>query len=77
MLPGIAAVLLNANPKASSAEVLQLLLHHSVQQVMNPDSFPPEQRLITPNMVAALPKTTSTLTGQWLLCILFHYVIMS
>ncbi|XP_072537854.1 proprotein convertase subtilisin/kexin type 9 [Salminus brasiliensis] len=65
---GIAAVLLNANPNASPAEVLQLLRHHSVQQVMNPDSLPAEHRLTTPNMVAALPKSTSTLSGDALLC---------
>ncbi|XP_066532805.1 proprotein convertase subtilisin/kexin type 9 [Hoplias malabaricus] len=63
---GIAAVLLNENPNASPAEVLQLLRHHSVKQVMNPDSLPDKHRLSTANMVAALPK--STLSGDALLC---------
>ncbi|KAI4889057.1 hypothetical protein NFI96_014661 [Prochilodus magdalenae] len=65
---GIAAVILNTTSSASPAEVLQLLRHHSVQHVMNPDSLPAEHRLTTPNMVAALPKTTSTLSGDALLC---------
>uniref|UniRef100_A0AAR2L2D7 Proprotein convertase subtilisin/kexin type 9 n=1 Tax=Pygocentrus nattereri TaxID=42514 RepID=A0AAR2L2D7_PYGNA len=67
LVAGIAAVLLNANPKASPADVLQLLRHHSVQQVMNPDSLPAEHRLTTPNVVAALPKTTAP-SGNPLLC---------
>ncbi|XP_030626616.1 proprotein convertase subtilisin/kexin type 9 [Chanos chanos] len=64
---GIAAVFLNANPNASAAEVLQLLRHHSVKQVMNPDAFPAEHRLTTPNMVTAMP-TSSMSSGEELLC---------
>ncbi|KAB5539765.1 hypothetical protein PHYPO_G00092930 [Pangasianodon hypophthalmus] len=63
---GIAAVLLNAYPSASPAEVLQLLRYHAVQRVINPDSLPPEHYLTTPDMVAALP--TSAATGEKLLC---------
>ncbi|XP_076873158.1 proprotein convertase subtilisin/kexin type 9 isoform X2 [Brachyhypopomus gauderio] len=65
---GIAAVLLKENPTATSAEVLQLLHHHAAQQVMNPEALPPEHRLTTPNMVAALPKPSSTRAGEALLC---------
>ncbi|XP_042633485.1 proprotein convertase subtilisin/kexin type 9 isoform X3 [Cyprinus carpio] len=65
---GIAAVLLNLSPNSSSAELLQQLLHHSVRQVINPESLPLNHRLTTPNMVAALPDSTSTLIGEDLLC---------
>ncbi len=60
----MAAVLLNLNPNSSSAELLQQLLHHSVKQVINPESLPLNHRLATPNMVVALPDPNSTLTGQ-------------
>lgn len=63
---GIAAVILNSRPNASSSEVLQLLLRHSFQQAMNMEHFPPEYRLATPNMVASVPD--SDLTEEDLLC---------
>ncbi|KAM9435074.1 proprotein convertase subtilisin/kexin type 9 [Clarias gariepinus] len=63
---GIAAVLLNAYPSASPAEVLQLLHYHSVSHVMNPESLPLEHAFTTPDMVAALP--ISTAAGERLLC---------
>ncbi|KAK3516583.1 hypothetical protein QTP70_021957 [Hemibagrus guttatus] len=63
---GIAAVLLNAHPSSSPAEVLQLLRYHSVQHVINLESLPSEHHLTTPDVVAALP--TSTATGETLLC---------
>uniref|UniRef100_A0A672TCX3 Proprotein convertase subtilisin/kexin type 9 n=1 Tax=Sinocyclocheilus grahami TaxID=75366 RepID=A0A672TCX3_SINGR len=65
---GIAAVLLNLSPNSSSAELLQQLLHHSVRQIINPESLPLNHRLTTPNMVATLPDSTSTLIGEDLLC---------
>ncbi|XP_035268801.1 proprotein convertase subtilisin/kexin type 9 [Anguilla anguilla] len=63
---GIAAVLLNSNPNLTSTEVLQRLLLHSVKHAMDLSAFPEEHRLTTPNMVAALP--TSTSEGEELLC---------
>lgn len=72
---GIAAVLLNAYPSASPAEVLQLLRYHSVQRVINPEALPPEHHLTTPDMVAALP--TSAATGQnsgLTLCMVHNWV---
>ncbi|XP_063056885.1 proprotein convertase subtilisin/kexin type 9 [Engraulis encrasicolus] len=65
---GIAAVILNARPNATSVEVLQLLLKHAVKEAINPDSFPLENRHASPNMVAALPTTDSDLTEEDLLC---------
>ncbi|XP_027035420.2 proprotein convertase subtilisin/kexin type 9 isoform X1 [Tachysurus fulvidraco] len=64
---GIAAVLLNAYPGASPAEVLQLLRYHSVQHVINLESLPSEHHLTTPDIVAALPTSTATV-GDTLLC---------
>ncbi|KAF5900452.1 proprotein convertase subtilisin/kexin type 9, partial [Clarias magur] len=63
---GIAAVLLNAYPSASPAEVLQLLRYHSISHVINPESLPLEHSLTTPDILAALP--TSTAAGEKLLC---------
>ncbi|XP_062857379.1 proprotein convertase subtilisin/kexin type 9 [Trichomycterus rosablanca] len=68
LVAGIAAVLLNEKPSLSPAEVLQLLNYHSVQRVINPSLLPAEYRLTTPNVVVALPKTTTTVTGEMLLC---------
>ncbi|KAG5275668.1 hypothetical protein AALO_G00123220 [Alosa alosa] len=65
---GIAAVILNSRPNATSTEVLQLLLRHSVKQAINPEGFPEKHRLATPNMVASLPSPNSALTEEDLLC---------
>ncbi|KAL2089566.1 hypothetical protein ACEWY4_014254 [Coilia grayii] len=65
---GIAAVLLNVRPNATSAQLLQLLLRHSVKEAINPEAFPQEHRLATPNMVTSLPTRDSALTEEDLLC---------
>ncbi|NXQ36937.1 PCSK9 convertase, partial [Alaudala cheleensis] len=54
-LAGIAAVLLSAEPRLSPAELRQRLLHFSTKNAMDTAWFPEEQRLQTPNSVAALP----------------------
>ncbi|KAG7487738.1 hypothetical protein MATL_G00026620 [Megalops atlanticus] len=63
---GIAAVILNSNPNLTSTEVLQRLLWHSVKHAIDLSAFPEQQRLITPNMVAALPPLNSA--GEELMC---------
>ncbi|KAL4634940.1 proprotein convertase subtilisin/kexin type 9 [Arapaima gigas] len=63
---GIAAIILNSSPNLTSTEVLHRLLQSSVKHAINPSTFPEEHRLATPNMVAALPTTTSK--GGELLC---------
>ncbi|XP_061094330.1 proprotein convertase subtilisin/kexin type 9 [Conger conger] len=63
---GIAAVFLSSNSNLTSTEVLQRLLRHSVKHAMDLSAFPEEHRVTTPNMVAALP--TSTSEEEELLC---------
>ncbi|NXE18944.1 PCSK9 convertase, partial [Ardeotis kori] len=55
LLAGIAAMLLSAEPQLSLAELRQRLLHFAAKDVMDMAWFPEEQRLQTPNSVAALP----------------------
>ncbi|XP_015491945.1 proprotein convertase subtilisin/kexin type 9 [Parus major] len=63
---GIAAVLLSAEPRLSLAELRQRLLRFSAKGAMGTERVPEEQRLQTPNSVAALP--TRLGTEEQLLC---------
>ncbi|XP_058698245.1 proprotein convertase subtilisin/kexin type 9 isoform X2 [Poecile atricapillus] len=57
---GIAAVLLSAEPRLSLAELRQRLLRFSAKSAMGTERVPEEQRLQTPNSVAALPSRLGT-----------------
>ncbi|XP_058698246.1 proprotein convertase subtilisin/kexin type 9 isoform X3 [Poecile atricapillus] len=63
---GIAAVLLSAEPRLSLAELRQRLLRFSAKSAMGTERVPEEQRLQTPNSVAALPSRLGT--EEQLLC---------
>ncbi|NXT07922.1 PCSK9 convertase, partial [Prunella fulvescens] len=62
----IAAVLLSAEPRLSPAELRQRLLRFSTKNAMDTARIPQEQRLQTPDSVAALPARLAA--GQQLLC---------
>ncbi|XP_010345140.1 proprotein convertase subtilisin/kexin type 9 isoform X2 [Saimiri boliviensis] len=55
---GIAAVMLSAEPELTLAELRQRLIHFSAKDVINEAWFPEDQRVLTPNLVAALPPST-------------------
>ncbi|XP_048208082.1 proprotein convertase subtilisin/kexin type 9-like [Perognathus longimembris pacificus] len=61
---GIAALMLTAQPNLTVAEVRQRLIHYSVNNAINDTWFPEEARVMTPNLVAALPNTTQETGGQ-------------
>ncbi|XP_042338025.1 proprotein convertase subtilisin/kexin type 9 [Plectropomus leopardus] len=63
---GIAAVILSSNQKASPVQVLQTMLRHSISNTINFLSLSDTHRLITPNLVAAMPPANNT-NGE-LLC---------
>ncbi|KAM4872847.1 proprotein convertase subtilisin/kexin type 9-like [Thomomys bottae] len=64
---GIAALMLTAQPNLTVAELRQRLIHYSIRNAINDTWFPEEERLMTPNLVAALPASTQETGGQ-LLC---------
>ncbi|XP_069336149.1 proprotein convertase subtilisin/kexin type 9 isoform X6 [Eulemur rufifrons] len=64
---GIAVVMLSAEPELTLAELRQRLLHFSAKDVINEAWFPENQRVLTPNLVAALPPSAHGAGGQ-LLC---------
>ncbi|XP_035509550.1 proprotein convertase subtilisin/kexin type 9 [Morone saxatilis] len=57
---GIAAVILSSNQNVSPVQVLQMMLHYSISNTINFLSLSDTHRLITPNLVAAMPPTNST-----------------
>ncbi|XP_012662656.1 proprotein convertase subtilisin/kexin type 9 [Otolemur garnettii] len=61
---GIAAMMLMAEPKLTLAELRQRLLHFSAKDVINEVWFPEDQRVLTPNLVAALPPSAHRAGGQ-------------
>ncbi|XP_049911982.1 proprotein convertase subtilisin/kexin type 9 [Epinephelus moara] len=63
---GVAAVILSSNQKAAPVQVLQVMLHHSVSNTINFLSLSDTHRLVTPNLVAAMPPANST--NRELLC---------
>nr|XP_046246622.1 proprotein convertase subtilisin/kexin type 9 isoform X2 [Scatophagus argus] len=63
---GIAAVVLSSNRNMSPVQVLQIMLHCSISNTINFLSLSDTHRIITPNLVAAMPPTNST-NGE-LLC---------
>ncbi|XP_027708602.1 proprotein convertase subtilisin/kexin type 9 isoform X2 [Vombatus ursinus] len=52
---GITAMLLNAEPSLTISGLRQRLIRFSIKNVINEAWFPEDQRLLTPNLVAALP----------------------
>ncbi|XP_014454112.3 proprotein convertase subtilisin/kexin type 9 [Alligator mississippiensis] len=52
---GIAAMILNTDSALTISELRQRLIHFSTKKAINEAWFPEDQRLITPNRVAALP----------------------
>ncbi|XP_070765036.1 proprotein convertase subtilisin/kexin type 9 [Enoplosus armatus] len=63
---GVAAVILSSNQNVSPVQVLQMMLHHSISNTINFLSLSDTHRLITPNLVAAMPPANSS-NGE-LLC---------
>ncbi|KAK9518973.1 hypothetical protein VZT92_021738 [Zoarces viviparus] len=63
---GVAAVILSSNQNASPVQVLQVMLRYSVSNTINFLSLSDTSRLITPNLVAAVPPANAT-NGE-LLC---------
>lgn len=61
---GIVAMMLTAEPKLTLAELRQRLIHFSAKDVINEAWFPEDQRVLTPNLVAALPPSTHSAGGQ-------------
>ncbi|XP_053431323.1 proprotein convertase subtilisin/kexin type 9 isoform X1 [Nycticebus coucang] len=61
---GIAAMMLAAKPELTLAELRQRLLHFSAKDVINEAWFPEDQRVLTPNLVAALPPSAHRAGGQ-------------
>ncbi|XP_045905850.1 proprotein convertase subtilisin/kexin type 9 [Micropterus dolomieu] len=57
---GIAAVILSSNQNVSPVQVLQMLMHYSIRNTINLLSLSDTHRLITPNLVAAIPPANST-----------------
>ncbi|TNM87494.1 hypothetical protein fugu_005715 [Takifugu bimaculatus] len=56
---GIAAVILSSNQNLAPVQVLQTLLRHSISGSISFPSLSDTHRLITPNLVAALPAASS------------------
>ncbi|XP_070817883.1 proprotein convertase subtilisin/kexin type 9 [Chaetodon trifascialis] len=63
---GVAAVILSSNQNVSPVQVLQTMLHYSISNTINLLSLSDSHRLITPNLVAAMPPANGT-NGE-LLC---------
>uniref|UniRef100_A0A8C0XCE6 Proprotein convertase subtilisin/kexin type 9 n=1 Tax=Castor canadensis TaxID=51338 RepID=A0A8C0XCE6_CASCN len=61
---GIAAMMLTAEPELTLVELRQRLIHFSFKNVINEAWFPEDQRVLTPNLVAALPPSTRGVGGQ-------------
>lgn len=61
---GIAAMMLASTPGLSPAELRHRLIHFSDKDVINETCFPEDQRVLTPNLVVALPPSTGTAGGQ-------------
>ncbi len=57
---GIAAVILSSNKNMSPVQVLQVMLHYSIGDTISFLSLSDTHRLITPNLVAAMPPANST-----------------
>ncbi|CAB1419754.1 unnamed protein product [Pleuronectes platessa] len=64
---GVAAVILSSNQNMSPVQVLHTMLRYSVSNTINLLSLSDTHRLTTPNLVAAMPPTSSTTNGE-LLC---------
>uniref|UniRef100_A0A8C3WY28 Proprotein convertase subtilisin/kexin type 9 n=1 Tax=Catagonus wagneri TaxID=51154 RepID=A0A8C3WY28_9CETA len=64
---GIVAMMLTAEPELTLAELRQRLIRFSAKDVINEAWFPEDQRVLTPNLVAALPPSSYGAGGQ-LLC---------
>ncbi|TWW57635.1 Proprotein convertase subtilisin/kexin type 9 [Takifugu flavidus] len=60
---GIAAVILSSNQNLAPVQVLQTLLRHSISGSISFPSLSDTHRLITPNLVAALPAASSGKRG--------------
>ncbi|KAK5907306.1 hypothetical protein CesoFtcFv8_005173 [Champsocephalus esox] len=63
---GIAAVILSSNQNVSPVQVMQMMLHYSISHTINFLSLPDSHRLISPNLVAAMPPANSA--NEELLC---------
>ncbi|XP_068448967.1 proprotein convertase subtilisin/kexin type 9 isoform X1 [Clinocottus analis] len=63
---GVAAVILSSNQNTAPAEVLQTMLRYSISNTIDFLSLSAAQRLVTPNMVAAMAPADST--KEELLC---------
>lgn len=50
--------MLTAEPELTLAELRQRLIRFSAKDVINEASFPEDQRVLTPNLVATLPPST-------------------
>uniref|UniRef100_I3M601 Proprotein convertase subtilisin/kexin type 9 n=1 Tax=Ictidomys tridecemlineatus TaxID=43179 RepID=I3M601_ICTTR len=61
---GIVAMMLTAEPELTLTELRQRLIHFSAKDVINKAWFPEGQRVLTPNLVAALPPSTHSAGGQ-------------
>ncbi|XP_069555276.1 proprotein convertase subtilisin/kexin type 9 [Brachyistius frenatus] len=65
---GIAAVMLSSNQNASPVQVQQMMLRYATSDTINLLSLSETHRLLTPNLVAAMPTASNaTLNGE-LLC---------
>lgn len=60
MCTGVAAVILSSNQNMSPVQVLQTMLRYSVSNTINFLSLTDTHRLVTPNLVAAMPPDNST-----------------
>ncbi|KAF3835081.1 hypothetical protein F7725_027639 [Dissostichus mawsoni] len=56
---GIAAVILSSNQNVLPVQVMQMMLHYSISHTINFLSLPDSHRLISPNLVAAMPPANS------------------
>lgn len=65
---GIAAVILSSNQMASPVQVLQTMLHHSISNTINFLSLSEEHQVTSPNLLAAMPSTSSPASNEGLLC---------
>ncbi|XP_046307026.1 proprotein convertase subtilisin/kexin type 9 [Marmota monax] len=61
---GIVTMMLTAEPELTLAELRQRLIRFSAKDVINKAWFPEDQRVLTPNLVAALPPSTHSAGGQ-------------
>ncbi|KAG8003428.1 Proprotein convertase subtilisin/kexin type 9 [Nibea albiflora] len=57
---GVAAVILSSNQNMSPVQVLQTMLRYSISNTINFLSLTDTHRLVTPNLVAAMPPDNST-----------------